>query len=348
MFTEFHHHRVITGSMLDDYLALGWYRMGQSIFTTHVLCLKGGMYSAVWVRLDLKDYTFRKSLRKLLRKNGERFRVEEGKFNIDIEKEALYQKHKKRFDGFISNSLRESLLDGGVRNVYNTREFLIYDEEELVGASFFDVGDESIASITGLFDPDYGKHSLGFYTMLLEIQYAIQNNKRYFYPGYVVMGYPSFDYKLRVGNVEGFDAWDGQWMPFDEINRTKLPVEKITHKLELIKKQLPESKNNKIYVYPFYDKVIAGAEEEPLLKAPLFLAIEYHPKDQKLIVVTYDFYNQTYLVGLYVPMDDFHYLRFLMMEHYRDDSYMDFLILKKSLYHSKDSLDIVAFLLTYQ
>ena len=40
------------------------------------------------------------------------------------------------------------------------------------------------------------KYSLGFYTMLLEIDFGIKSGAEYYYPGYVVPNYFKFDYKL--------------------------------------------------------------------------------------------------------------------------------------------------------
>ncbi|MEM9992319.1 MAG: arginine-tRNA-protein transferase, partial [Bacteroidota bacterium] len=186
----------MSGATLDHYLAKGWYRMGQGIFTCHFLCFGERIYSAIWLRLSLKDYTFRKSLRKVIKRN-QQFKTLIRPAQIDKQKEILYQRYRwYSFKGNISTSLQESLQDGGHTNIYNTYESCVYDGDKLVAVSFFDLGDNSIASILGMYDPDYAGYSLGFYTMLVEIQYGQAQQFDYYYPGYIVPGYERFDYKM--------------------------------------------------------------------------------------------------------------------------------------------------------
>ena len=61
--------------------------------------------------------------------------------------------------------------------------------------SIFDKGSSALESIKGVWDPDYSSYSLGLYRMLLEEQYGQENNFKYYYPGYIAPGCPSFDYK---------------------------------------------------------------------------------------------------------------------------------------------------------
>ena len=73
--------------------------MGQTIFTTHFLCFGKQFYSAIWIRLELENYIFRKRvcLRKLIRQNSDQFRVSVNKGIINNEKEQLYQKYRRKF-----------------------------------------------------------------------------------------------------------------------------------------------------------------------------------------------------------------------------------------------------------
>ena len=56
MFAQFESPAALTPYELDLYLANGWFRMHQTIFTTHFLCFKQNFYSAVWLRVGLKNY----------------------------------------------------------------------------------------------------------------------------------------------------------------------------------------------------------------------------------------------------------------------------------------------------
>ncbi|MEL7160133.1 MAG: arginine-tRNA-protein transferase, partial [Bacteroidota bacterium] len=60
---------VLSPESLDWYLGKGWYRMGANIFTTHFLFFNDRPYSAIWIRVDLQNFRFSKSQRKLMRRN---------------------------------------------------------------------------------------------------------------------------------------------------------------------------------------------------------------------------------------------------------------------------------------
>ncbi len=275
MFTEIHFPIEILPKELDNYLAKGWFRMGQMIFTCHVLCFRDHVYSTVWIRLALEDYSFKKSMRKLLLKNDKRFRTIIRKAIFDREKQKLYEGHKERFEGYIPNTLNESLFGMEEENLYDTYEVCVYEKDKLIAVSFFDLGSDSIASIMGLYDPDYGQFSLGIYTMLCEIQYGKEHDKKYYYPGYVVPDYKRFDYKLRVGEMDYYDVPTGEWKPIEELKKEVLPAEIMRGMLSLLQEALAEKGIfSKLLIYPFYDKDLFGYEEKEFLQSPLILNIQ--------------------------------------------------------------------------
>ena len=214
LFAEKHYPEHLPLEDLDLYLSQGWYRMGQSIFTTHFLCFGKKFYSALWIRLNLSKHKYRKNQRKLMRKNTERFQVKYAPFLLTKEKEQLYWRYKKNFKGYLAGSLEESLLDGEEFNVYKTHEVQIFDGDKLIGLSFFDLGQNSASSIMGIYDPEYHNYSLGYYTMLMEMEYCREVGMEYYYPGYVVPGYDRFDYKVRIGDVEVYQMDDWKWGAF--------------------------------------------------------------------------------------------------------------------------------------
>ena len=57
-------------------------------------------------------------------------------------------------------------------DVFRTQELAIWDDDRLVGLSLFDLGKRSLQSLAGIFDPEYAEHSIGFYSLLLEIRHA--------------------------------------------------------------------------------------------------------------------------------------------------------------------------------
>ena len=233
MFAEKNLPEALSQEELDNYLERGWYRTGQSMFTTHFLMFGyKKFYSAIWVRLPLTGFSFSKSNRKLLRKNCSRFRFIIREATLSQEAEALYQLYCANFPARLSPTLQESLLEGNRESIFRTMEFLAYDGAQLVAASYFDLGKVSISSILGIFHPDYAQYSLGYFTMLMEIAYGMENGFQYFYPGYVVPGYSRFDYKIRIGPIEYFDMQKRGWLPYAQCSFEQTPFSKIQQNLQ--------------------------------------------------------------------------------------------------------------------
>jgi arginyl-tRNA--protein-N-Asp/Glu arginylyltransferase len=287
MFAVKHYPEAMQPEELDAYLASGWYRMGQTIFTTHFLCFGDQFYSAIWVRLDLQNYTFRKSLRKLIRKNLEQFDVKVQKASITGEKERLYARYKATFPGILAPSLRDSLLDGEDYNIFDTYEIQVLHNNQIVALSFMDKGKESVASITGIYDPTFQKYSLGFFTMLMEIAYCLENNIRYYYPGYVVPGYSRFDYKLRIGAVDYYNLESGKWEPFDGLKPAGIPIDQMQNRLKALHSELKEVHiPSKLFYYPLFEANLFGFWKAPYFDYPFMLALQLpYPSEFHLIAV---------------------------------------------------------------
>lgn len=289
MFAIKHYPRELSGEELDLYLSRGWYRMGQTIFTTHFLCFENTFYSALWIRQDLKDYTFRKSLRKILRKNDEQYRWTYGKARVDQKREDLYQLYKAEFDGILAPTLLDSLQDGEYENIYNTYEFCVYHNNQLIAISYFDLGKESIASITGIYHPDYKNDSLGFYTMLKEIDFCLKAGLRYYYPGYIVPGYSRFDYKARIGQVDYYDINRNDWLPLDQLEAEQTPIRQMEGQLQKIQVAL-QAKGiyTELKYYPLFEANLFGYWRLPYFDYPIFLMCHQDQKQHLYEAIIYD------------------------------------------------------------
>ena len=348
MFAEKHYPEVMIPEELDTYLAKGWYRMGQTIFTTHFLCFGRTFYSAIWIRLPLQGYQFRKSLRKIHRRNQERFQTKVGPASITPEKEQLYRRYKASFPGILAPSLRDSLLDGEDFNVYNTYEVAVYDDNKLVALSFFDLGKNSAASIMGIYDPDYRKYSLGFFTMLMEIDFSMERGLEFFYPGYVVPGYHRFDYKLRIGEMEDIEYYDLRtrvWQPYNQLDESEVPLKKMENRLDRIQELL--TKNNfwsqKLY-YPLFEANLFGFWHAPYFDYPVFLLCSPKVNNTKY-----------YLMAVYDPREDnlqllrcslFDDLQFYFNEAYTDSfdrrkNFIELVVIEEVLASSSQPAEIV-------
>jgi arginyl-tRNA--protein-N-Asp/Glu arginylyltransferase len=207
--------RSIPGIVLDYYLSQGYYRMRQDLFTCQFLPHDGELYTVHWLRLVLRLVQYGSKQRHLLRQNAA-FEVTVRPFRITAEYEALYTLYLQVITFDTSQTLAELLLDETPQSVFNTQIIEVRDGDLLIAAGIFDQGIDSIAGIVNFYHPAYHKHSLGKYLMLLKMAHAAQEQKTYYYPGYVVHGYPKFDYKLFAcpAATEVYDCRSGQWQLF--------------------------------------------------------------------------------------------------------------------------------------
>ncbi len=307
MFANKHHPEILYPDELDAYLAKGWYRMGQTIFTTHFLFFDNDVYSAIWVRLPLADYQFRKSLRKLVQRNLNNFDVKIRQGFISREKEDLFQKYRNAFNGRLAPNLKDYLLDGEDYNIYNTFEVAIYDGGQLIAFSFFDIGSESAASILGVYDPDYSKQSLGFFTMLMEISHCLEKGMDFYYPGYVVPGYYRFDYKLRIGEVDYYDARTNAWSPFTQLTTEKIPVNYAKLRLQALKELLEEAGiSSRLLIYPFFEANLFNFWQAQYFDFPFLLKIDLNTNSYYRLIVSYDIKNDGYHLLKCISFEDTH------------------------------------------
>lgn len=347
MFAEKHYPEVMAPEELDAYLAKGWYRMGQTIFTTHFLCFSRVFYSAIWVRLPLQGYQFRKSLRRAIRRNQQRFRTMAGPASINPEKESLYRRYKASFPGVLAPSLKDSLLDGEEVNIYNTHEVAVYDGGKLAALSFFDLGRHSAASITGIYDPAYNRHSLGFYTMLMEIEYCLRYGLKFFYPGYVVPGYSRFDYKLRIGREEELQYYDlrsEEWLPYARLASVEAPLRKMESRLEEMQQFLLQ--NNlwckKLY-YPLFEANLFGFWQAHYFDYPVFLLCSPRQNANKFLMAVFDPREDNFLLLRCALFDD---LQFYFNEAYTDSfnprkNFLELVIIEEVLARSPHPAEIL-------
>ena len=229
MYTRIHHPAEVPARDLDRYLRLGWYRIGQAMVTCRFVWARGeSLRDAVWTRTDLSAYTPSKSHRRLHRRNGQRYTVTEGPLVVDPEHEALYERYLQVAKGQRPQTLIGALHGGAPLDRFATRELALRDESgALVGFCAFDLGEESLQSLMGVYDPDHRRAGLGFWTLLLEVEHARSLGLRYHYAGYVLPGDASMDYKLRVGAMEFLDPDTGRWRPWDDFDRIRLPTDRL-------------------------------------------------------------------------------------------------------------------------
>lgn len=203
----------ITPQELDAFLENGWRHFGQYFYRYNVGFLKDFRF-VIPLRIRLANFKFSKSQRRIINKNKSLQTVIRP-IKIDNEKLELFECHKLRFDHGIPDSIYSFIDVDSANTPCKTLEVCVYDKTKLLAVSFLDIGERSVSSIYAMFVPEESKRSLGIYTMLLEIQYAIENGKTFYYQGYAYEGESFYDYKKRFNALERFD-WFGNWENFVE------------------------------------------------------------------------------------------------------------------------------------
>jgi arginine-tRNA-protein transferase len=253
----------------------------------------------------MKDYTFRKSLRRVLRRNDESFDLSVGPAIITPEMNELYAIYRDDFAGDLAPDLQSVLYDDGQEDIYDTRCLEVRHNGQLIACSFFDVGVDSMASIIGIYDPEYRKFGLGFYTMLAEVRLGIEHGLSWYYPGYIAPGCRAFDYKLRLGAAEYFDASLVQWRPYPELDSARLPAPKISAALDaLLNEAQSEGLEANLWLYPPYGVVGMDRRGDGFLTEPAFVRFDGTTTGSGRLLVTYSIDQKRYAVDLYARVRD--------------------------------------------
>ena len=282
---------------LDQYLGKGWFRMGQTLFTTNFLCFAGQFYSAVWLRIDLSEFKGDKTYNRLTRLNA-RFRTVIGKAQLTDDKENLFSIYREHVPFQASASIRHLLYGKSSENIFDTQEILIYDGGRLIAVGYFDLGDTAAAGISSFYHPDYKKHSLGKYLIYRKIAYCHEMGLRYFYPGYFVPGYNYFDYKLLIGReaLYYFMLQTGEWRCIQQFKQDHSPFSIMKERLATLQTILASVRiTTRLLKYEFFDAnlmpELRGAE---LFDYPLFLTFEADRTHDFMQVVVYNIVEGCY------------------------------------------------------
>lgn len=201
-----------TPDQLDLLLADGWRHFGTHFFRYSFGFYENEIRRVIPLRIRLADFSLSKGQRRVLKKNSD-VQTLIRPIEITEEKEILFEQHKYRFNRGIPNSIYDFLSFAPAEVPGEAFEVSVYQKDQLIAASFFDVGARSVSGIYAMFDQQESARSLGIFTMLLEIEYARKNGKAFYYQGYCYEGSSFYDYKKRFSATEKFD-WKGNWSEF--------------------------------------------------------------------------------------------------------------------------------------
>ena len=305
MFAQAHTPPLLTRNDLDTYLEKGWFRMGQTIFTTNFIHFKNDMYSTIWLRILLEEYEADSTQLKLFKQNS-KFKTSIKPAIIDDEKEELYTRYRESLPFQPSESLHHLLFGKSDKeSIYTTYELTVYENNKLIACGFFDMGETSAEGITSFYDPAYKKYSLGKYLIYLKLQYCKDLKMRYFYPGYFVPGYSFFDYKLSIGRVvmQFLQLSTQSWIWMHSFSEDSIPYLVMKNKLLLVQHVLAKSnRDSQVVNYEFFDSnLIPELRDSELFDFPVFLLSESVHSMNPLLVV-YDVRDGAYHLLSCVPI----------------------------------------------
>lgn len=277
---------------LDDWLARGWFRVGQAMMTCRLHLVGGGVRTTLWTRQDLHGAGPSKNARRVARLARTRFRVEHGPARVDAAHEALYQRYVAHVGGDRDPTLHDFRHGGREGDLFDTQEVSLWDGDRLVAYSWYDVGVVSMQSLIGVYEPELAAMSLGLATLLLEAEAGRARGLRWFYSGYVLIGSPSMDYKLRVGATEFLDPRTGAWRPWSEL-AGPFDHEVMVHALDAVEEALQAaSVLSHLQVYEAYGRTVLDPRLRDAVDQPWILQVPV--PGQLPVGVTWDPETESY------------------------------------------------------
>lgn len=204
----------VTPEQTDSLLSEGWRHFGEHFYRYNLGYYKYDIRTVYALRVNLEKFSYSKNQRRVLRKNQDLETVIRP-IEVTREKESLFERHKRRFEYGVPDSLYDFLSYEPARVPCEGLEVCAYRGKDLLAAAFFDVGREAISSVYAMFAPEETARSLGVFTMLVEIKYALETGRKFYYHGYAYEGNSFYDYKKRFRGLESYD-WVGRWDDFCE------------------------------------------------------------------------------------------------------------------------------------
>lgn len=299
MFAQIEYPEKLVHEELDKYLANGWFRMRQTIFTTHFLHFNQRFYSAIWLRVALDNSIYDKRYRTLHKLNkGFRTEIKKAGISVTEQQETLFQHYRKSISFDVSPTLQELLLGNEIHNRFDTYEVNIFDGDNLIATGFFDLGKEGAAGITCIYHPAYKKHSPGKYLMYLKMEFCEQRQLKYFYPGYIVPGYAPFDYKLEIGkaSLQYLQLSTRQWLPFIPGTPIIAPLNDMHEKLTTLQAHFAKNNipNTLLYYQFFETNLDPYYSSNELFDFPVFLYCTPAKASDLFNLIVYDVSDNNY------------------------------------------------------
>lgn len=202
----------ISPTEADKRLADGHRRTGEFVYQTNCPNCK----ACEPIRIDCFEFEFSRNQKRTLARGNRKYRQEIGALHSDAQRINLFNKHR-RLRGLAKRDTdidMDEYIWGFVRSCFDSFEITYWLDDELACVAVCDLGQSSISAVYTFFDPDIKSDSLGTYSILKQIEYCRQNDRRHLYLGYFVEGSPHMMYKSRF--VPNERLIDGAWIQFDQ------------------------------------------------------------------------------------------------------------------------------------
>jgi len=188
---------VVSSNFATKVTQRGWRRYGRS----YVYPVCEGCNECKNLRIDVQNYSYSKSQKKVISRNEETEIVAKQPVVTD-EHIALYNKYhqyKAKQSGWKHQDIsRTEYFETYVEGAFEFgKELHYYIDGKLVCIDLIDILEDGVNAIYCYYDPDYARYSLGTYSLLYQINIAESLGLEWVYLGYWVEGYKSFQYKEK-------------------------------------------------------------------------------------------------------------------------------------------------------
>jgi arginyl-tRNA--protein-N-Asp/Glu arginylyltransferase len=212
-------YEMVAAISADEYaqrLLDGWRRFGGMLFRPQCPACK----ACQSIRVDVQRFTPNRSMRRVLKINGDDLALHIGEPTVTRAKLRLYDRfHAFQADtkGWPEHAPKDpgSYRESFVFNPDFTQEWCYYLGDRLVGVGYVDDLPIGFSAIYFFYDPDQRHRSLGTYNVLTLLAESARRRLPHLYLGYYVKGCRSLQYKANYLPSEILMG-DGSWREFRE------------------------------------------------------------------------------------------------------------------------------------
>ena len=203
------------GETVDEYWARGWCTQLRTASRSNVDETSEGCCKGFPTRYRLADLELSKSQRRVFRRNEDLGRVIRP-MRLTPKKDRLNLRFEEYRFGYSSTRPLSKLYGNTKYYPSKLMETCVFQGDNLLACSVFQVGERSAFGDMAMYRLEYESRSLGIFTVLLEMQYAKQLGKEYYYLANYSKHNPLYQYKTRFGGLELYD-WDNEvWVDFKD------------------------------------------------------------------------------------------------------------------------------------